>query len=462
MRVKICSVILIILLAGLLLGCSDKKDPTQTFTSPVYTPPEITGNTYYVANNGDDSNPGTLDLPWRTIQKAADEMQAGDGVYIRGGIYYENIRTENNGTVDNYILFAAYHGEIPIIDGSKATDSNNGFIINNSYIKLHGLKVCNWMDTGIWMDNAAYIEIIDCEVYDVVFGIGASNGTHDFVLRNVSMHHFDLFGFDASPSGGNDCYNGTFIDCVAHTGRDPDQNVDGFALGHGNQHSFTFTRCKTYDVFDGFDLSADDVILDQCVAFNCLFGGFKLWGDNITVLNCLSYNNGSSNLELDWRYWNNKPKTVMLVNCTFYGGDNYNIWVENSGDSLHMYNCIIAGNGNIGLAFEQMGVKNYKGDHNLFHNNNPDRVIAVAYTDEFSSSQLSQGRWSDYSGQDNNSLVVGDLASLFVNHSGFDFRLQPGSPAIDVGTGVSAPAADYDDNPRPQGGGYDVGAYELD
>ena len=43
------------------------------------------GNVYYVATWGNDTNPGTIEEPWRTIQRAADVMTAGDTVYIMGG-----------------------------------------------------------------------------------------------------------------------------------------------------------------------------------------------------------------------------------------------------------------------------------------------------------------------------------------------------------------------------------------
>ncbi|TGO02189.1 hypothetical protein PN36_29160 [Candidatus Thiomargarita nelsonii] len=42
-----------------------------------------------------------------------------------------------------------------------------------------------------------------------------------------------------------------------------------------------------------------------------------------------------------------------------------------------------------------------------------------------------------------------------------DFHLKAGSPAIDTGTAESAPDSDLDGNPRPNGQGYDMGAYET-
>jgi pectate disaccharide-lyase len=42
-----------------------------------------------------------------------------------------------------------------------------------------------------------------------------------------------------------------------------------------------------------------------------------------------------------------------------------------------------------------------------------------------------------------------------------DYRLAPGSPAIDAGTPEGAPEIDLDGVPRPQGEGFDIGPYEV-
>jgi len=45
----------------------------------------------------------------------------------------------------------------------------------------------------------------------------------DIYVEMTFLRTLELYGFDVSPSGGADCYNGTFNDCIAHTGRDPQQ-----------------------------------------------------------------------------------------------------------------------------------------------------------------------------------------------------------------------------------------------
>ena len=453
-------VLVLLLVAGCGRGAEATPTPTPTPTAAAQATqtPTASGGPYYVSPTGDDASPGTVTEPWATVQHAAETLVAGETVYIRGGTYYENIELASSGNAANgHIVFSAYSGEQPVIDGS-GSEAENGLILSGkSYVRLVGLETRNWGGNAVWIEYCDHIEISDCEVADSSCGIGLL-ATHDFELDRVTMHDFDLYGFDASPDGSDVCYNGVLNDCVAHTGRDPEQNVDGFALGHGDQHDFTLNRCITHHVFDGFDSGAENtgVTFDRCLARDNWNTGFKLWGDT-QVVNCVSYHNGETNIELDW---SGTPKTVTLRNCTFVDAGTFNVWVESSQDSLHMYNCIVAGGDNIGLAFEEMGVEGYQGDYNIFHNDSAGRAVVVGYEDEFSLGQVGAGQWTGYSGQDAHSLDVTDAATLFEDLGAWDLHLCEGSAAIDSGTAQAAPGEDYEGNARPQGAGYDIGASE--
>lgn len=58
----------------------------------------IFATTYYVSNLGDDTNPGSLLQPLKTIQKAADIMVSGDICFIREGIYREGVIIKKDNT----------------------------------------------------------------------------------------------------------------------------------------------------------------------------------------------------------------------------------------------------------------------------------------------------------------------------------------------------------------------------
>ena len=62
--------------------------PLPTGDSAPFAPAPPSGKaTYYVAPNGKDTDPGTMAKPFRTLQKAADLVAAGEIVEIAPGQY---------------------------------------------------------------------------------------------------------------------------------------------------------------------------------------------------------------------------------------------------------------------------------------------------------------------------------------------------------------------------------------
>jgi len=98
---------------------------------------EAVGNTFFVAPNGNDSNPGTLSKSWRTIAKANSTLQAGDTVIIRGGTYNEVIEPSRSGSSGNPITYTSYQNEEVIIRGN----TNQTYLakITGSYTVVDGL-----------------------------------------------------------------------------------------------------------------------------------------------------------------------------------------------------------------------------------------------------------------------------------------------------------------------------------
>ena len=78
----------------------------------------VDGVDFYVAVDGLDSNPGTIEQPFRSIAMAARKLQAGDTCWIRGGVYRETIKLTDSGHKDRAITFARYKNERVIVDGS--------------------------------------------------------------------------------------------------------------------------------------------------------------------------------------------------------------------------------------------------------------------------------------------------------------------------------------------------------
>ena len=75
---------------------------------------------YHVSLKGSDSNCGSADLPFKTINKAASIAVSGDTVRVHGGVYRECVDPKNGGMNDGErITYEAVEGERPVIKGSE-------------------------------------------------------------------------------------------------------------------------------------------------------------------------------------------------------------------------------------------------------------------------------------------------------------------------------------------------------
>jgi hypothetical protein len=73
---------------------------------------------FFVSTSGLDTNPGTLALPLRNIQRAADLAQPGDTIFIRAGTYRETVTPPRSGTASNPIVYRPYNTERVVITGA--------------------------------------------------------------------------------------------------------------------------------------------------------------------------------------------------------------------------------------------------------------------------------------------------------------------------------------------------------
>jgi alpha-N-arabinofuranosidase len=75
---------------------------------------------FHVAPAGKDTNPGTKDAPFRTIQRAAELAQPGDTITVHEGIYRERVNPPRGGESDaKRIVYRAAPGEKVEIRGSE-------------------------------------------------------------------------------------------------------------------------------------------------------------------------------------------------------------------------------------------------------------------------------------------------------------------------------------------------------
>lgn len=79
----------------------------------------------YVAPNGDDTNEGTLEAPFKNVAKALEEARKQQAreitIFLRGGEYHipkTLVLTADDGNGERQLTLSAYYGERPVIKGS--------------------------------------------------------------------------------------------------------------------------------------------------------------------------------------------------------------------------------------------------------------------------------------------------------------------------------------------------------
>jgi hypothetical protein len=96
-------------------------------------PPVASGREYFVALTGSDTNPGTKELPFATLEHARDEVRqlnqshhypaGGVTVWLRGGVYLRDhsfdLGPQDSGQAGAPVIYAAYPGETVRLVGGK-------------------------------------------------------------------------------------------------------------------------------------------------------------------------------------------------------------------------------------------------------------------------------------------------------------------------------------------------------
>jgi hypothetical protein len=131
------------LLAAAILMAGTVAGPARALADDDEFEPAGSGISYFVATNGSDANAGTLNDPWRTIEKGLESLSAGDTLYVRGGTYLERIMSPSisPGRSDDRIRVMAYGGEVPVLKGLL-------WVTGADYWTFDGLNVTWDPETG--------------------------------------------------------------------------------------------------------------------------------------------------------------------------------------------------------------------------------------------------------------------------------------------------------------------------
>jgi parallel beta-helix repeat protein len=214
----------------------------------------VNAKDYYVAQNGIDANDGSENKPWRSIQKAARAVHAGDTVYIKNGTYTEIVTVHNSGSNGNYIIFKEYPGHTVILDGNGHADWHGVFsIYGKDYIKLQDIEIRNnRIGWGVLVEHAQ--------------GNVNNSATH-VELSGLEVHHT---GGEAIQVRGNTS-NILIENCLVHDADRP-SGIDIYQWDGGRPKHVTVRGCTAYNYPDFAGISSEQA-------------------DNLTIENNISYHN---------------------------------------------------------------------------------------------------------------------------------------------------------------------------
>lgn len=199
------------------------------------------GDHYYVSTSGDDSNPGTIAAPWRTIQHAANTVTAGATVYVFGGVYNESVNFPRSGAASARISFQSYPGQTAVIDGTGLSVTDTQGLINIvghlSYITVRGFEIRNYTTSSS--------DLVPCGIWITGSGTGIrilNNLVHDITTtseENGNAFGISVYGTSQTPIrklviNGNEIYN-------MRTGNSETLDVDG------NVTNFRITNNLVHD-----------------------------------------------------------------------------------------------------------------------------------------------------------------------------------------------------------------------
>jgi hypothetical protein len=411
--------------------------------------PRICLSVYYVSPSGSDTNPGTSELPWRTLQRASNTAGGGDTVIARAG-NYAGFNIANSGTSAARLTFRGESGAVidqPVTIGNRYGINGSG----REYVTIEGFTFApqasqgewyagvrlggtpgDWVNGNIIRNNTFTMRVVDQAATTDRYGIYSSwndgllvegntvsGGYNSGIYAANSARNYTIRGNEVFDVGGNGIHN----------------NGDASAGSPGLNLNATIEDNVIHNVgfgIGGQAISADG-LQDSRIQNNLLYDihakGISLYvvdaadgsSDNVLVNNTIVVSSdGGAPLRLNHDSSNN-----TILNNIFQATTPSRAWVDAEESAL------------VGSTI----------DYNV--------TTGV----EFVGGTL-RNDWESTYGFDTHSIIVTNPATLFVDVPSDDYHLRSDSPALDEGTTSNAPPIDFEGDPRPGGAGFDIGADE--
>ena len=473
------------------------------------------GITYYVNGaNGSDTNPGTQAQPWKTIQKCLNQVQPGSTCLTAGGNYNESLVLKISGTGSARITIQNYNNQIVTVNsGASRTLVTSG---NINYYTIDGIQfisAANPVDQSdsslhfslnYWGDGHLYEKgndgfiLRNCYIEGAVYFYGSDNivencelnglnkwmngiiersqPSENNVYRNNTIHNYTKRGGWSMQLTDNTLWQGNTVYQVGQMGFDCD--------GAGNP----VKRCNLVNN-RVYDIQGEGIALHLENAFNSVVDGNKIY--NVTNA-IVSINYGPPIAPAEYRTTNTNsviknnviyntvnsgilckgsPGGKAFNNTIFNTSQTPGYWAAIALTSYQGYYChnweiknnIVSQSKKYAYWLEgpPSGLTNLLVDYNSLDFGAAEKKInwVVQTSSNAVSTTYTLAQFQSQKNQDKHTILGNPL---FINVNGSDFHLAQNSPLIDRGYHLgSLVLIDFDGTLRPQGLGFDMGAYEL-
>lgn len=441
------------------------KSTYQTDPTIIYLPLISVGSSaYYVSPQGNDSNPGTFSLPWKSIKKAANSVIPGDRVIIRGGIYNEYVIISRSGTQSQPIQLIAYPGETPVLDGQNSIPNTE-----DGLLTIHG----NWVEvSGLEVRNSHYIGI-------------ALYGNHN-TLTNVFVHHNwrngiylngDYSTVQDSWVWRNSMHSENGVDAGSSgiaASRDEKDGITDYAVirrntvwenwGQGiNVHHANFVYIEDNTVYDNYTAN---IYIHDLTNVVCQRNFIYMTPENIYM----GDNGPEVGILMGEEYYPPIAKNIQVINNIAYGNHRNLFWYTGDmgggmTDVLFANNTFVNGSGgpsggNCNVILDPAINVNVRFVNNIVEQDNE---LPVIYTIANNGIQFSHNLWSKSpisAAKGTGDVIANPQFTRTGQPYAIDwFLLTASSPAIDAGLLLSEVTNDYLNNLR--GVSPDIGAIEY-
>lgn len=372
-----------------------------------------------------DTNTGTEEQPFKTVQHAVDLTRPGDTVFVMAGRYAERIKVATSGAEGQPITLRAMPRRSAVV---------GGFDLQASYIRVEGFEITAEKPAVAVQLGGSHCEVLDNDIHDMMVGVAGTVG-------------------NPSPDGNTRDYSSVAHNRVAYNRVYHSQY--GFMLGgedwlvENNEVNrlFMYTPGNKYD-----DCDYSRFFGKGCVERYNYFHGSTSSEIRVAHVDCLQTFTANGEIAQDLAFEYNTcfdfhqmcmvesaPHIGSVSNWTFRG----NIVSANSPtmsggwgpDIIQTLDVTIANNTISTVRWAAIGLRGKESTNGQIRNNilcDAERAVddtmdftpakpLIEYNLTFKTAPVSGAH--NFNGQD----------PLFVDAAGRNFRLRKGSPAIGAG-----------------------------